>query len=490
MEISGIYSSLQPVRRGDVVQLVFGKKDFVMKVYDKPRFSFELTNMFSLRQIAVFNQHVITLREASRGVVIVEAFIRNNLQWSQTINALTIYSMEMVVGNGGVFVLIHGDGIIHLPNGTNIQQGITRVLVRFTLNGQMIAYTTIQGPDLVGVLYDYGEENAAIYGSTKRTLVINGATVISESAPYSFAVALSPTLNPSEILTTDNMSIVKISAGNGDIALIEEIDGVATLFFFNNNDTSWSVALGLFEVSEIQVFDNFIAVVGNEFEQRKYVVYQFNFDGTQINKSILPFEGNVIDTQLAYDNNRFLLYAIIEVEGGRSLVEYNIYDAIIVWSTPVLLNALLVSGTTELVVVGSGSNIQAYTKRLPALIGAVSEVLWPIQGTGSTGSTGNTGRGCPTGFHGCTGCPECESECTGGFSGGCCPDNILPGCILPYVVRVDFILTKAFAPVIPGQEYFLDLSNRITTDEMLDRYIGTALDFERVLMLATGSLAP
>lgn len=491
MEFSGRYSSIQPVQKGDVVQLVLGREGFVMKVYEKQSFAFERGNLNVLKRIVIFNEYIITVRETNRGNIVIEAFVANVSIWSQTITALTVFDLSLVVGNSGVFLLMNADGVITLPNGSTIQQDPTRVVIRFSLrDGTMIGYSTIQGPTFIDIIYDNEINVALLHGNSTTPLIINGINIVDKSSLYSFIVSLSPTLTPTNTLIVDDAIIDRIAAGRGNIAYTERINGETELSFYTIGGSSWTKSLGVFNVAELEILNNFVAVLGNDPVAQTWTLYQYTFDGTEINNVILPVEGVIRNTQLAFNQNRFILYTIHDLQEVNPvesfLTEYDIYDDVVVWRTPISQSSTLLTGDVSLVAIGNENNLTVYRKRLPALIGAVSEVLWPLTGTGTTGQTG-----CPPGFHPCSGCEQCEAGCTGASDvSGCCPDNILPGCRLPYIVNVDFILTRAFSPVIPGQEYFLNTNNEISIDERSNRYIGTALDRERVLMLATGSFAP
>lgn len=485
MEISGTYSSIQPVTKGDLVQLVVNKEGFVMKVYEKASFSYLRDDFNEIKAMSIFNEYLVTVRELNRGNIKIETFLKGVSIWSQTIVGLSIVDLSIEVGNAGIFLLFSGDGIITLSNGVLINKGPVRVLNRLELkSGNLIAYSIIQGALELNIIYDQVTNISLIAGNTNKPIVINGVTVINKNNPYSFIIPLSPTLISTQPLIVDNALIEEIAVGNSNIAYTVTINGQVELSFYSETST-WTKNLGAVKVLELEIYDNFVAVVAKDLVQNIWAIYQYTFDGIEINDTTLPVEGFIRLTKLAYNKDRFILYAIVDDRETNptksSLVEYDIYDDVIAWETPIDLGANFLTGDISLVSLGTNDNLTVYNKRLPALIGAVSQVLWPTSGQSG-------GTGCPPGFHPCR---PGENPCTGltGGTGRCCPDNVLPGCRLPYIVTVDFILTKAFAPVIPGQEYFMSTINKDITDvETGNRYIGTALDKERVLMLATGGL--
>jgi hypothetical protein len=497
--ISGTYSSVQSLQVGDVVQLVLGQDGFVMKVYEKSTFAYELNNLTALQAIAVFDIYTITVQETNRGNVVVQAWTGGISVWSQTITALTIFNVAVVAGAAGVFLLINADGVITLPNSVVIQQssGTINILMAFALsNGQMTAYTTIQNPTIINLTYDNANDVSLIYGNATVPLIIGGAVIIDQSGLYSFAVFLSPTLTPSTILAVSGIVITQLAAGSGNIAYSVTSFGSTTLFFFGADGTTWSHDLGVFTITEIAIYPGFVATLGFGLIESEFSVFQYTLTGVQINMAVLPFIGFIILTQFAFNGIDFILYAVITNSLTNptiaTLAEYNVFDDVIAWSINIPVTTTLLAGVNSLVAIGfDGNTVDAYGKRFPAVVGAVSAVLWQPGVTGGTGA-------CPPGFTMCTGsCPNCfgsgctgPSGATGGVTGSCCPNNVLPNCLSPYIVQVDFTLTTAFAPVIPGQEYFLDASRQITTNEVATKYIGTALDSQRVLMLATGSLAP
>lgn len=497
--ISGVYSSAQSLQVGDIVQLVLGQEGFVMKVYERSTFAFELDNLTVLQATAVFGNYVITVQETNRGNILVQEWTAGTLVWSQTVTALTIFSVSVVAGAAGVFLLINADGVITLPNSVVIQQstGSINILMSFALsNGQMTAYTTIQNPTVINLTYDNANNVSLIYGNATVPLIIGGATIIDQATLYSFAIFLSPTLTPSTILAVTGIVITQLAAGSGNIAYSVTSFGSTTLFFFGADGTTWSQDLGVFTITEIAIYPGFVSILGFGLIESEFSVFQYTLTGVQINMAVLPFIGFIILTQFAFDGIDFILYAVITNSLTNptiaTLAEYNIFDDVIAWSINIPVTTKFLAGVNSLVTVGfDGNTVDAYGKRLPAVVGAVSAVLWQPGVTGGTGA-------CPPGFTMCTGsCPNCfgsgctgPSGTTGGVTGSCCPNTVLPGCVSPYIVEVDFTLTTAFAPVIPGQEYFIDANRQITTNEVLTKYIGTALDSKRVLMLATGSLAP
>src|SRR3972149_3075976 len=387
MQLSSIYSSIQPVQVGDVVQLLYGKKDFVMRVYDKSTFGFDLRNLSTIKQIAIFENHTIIVREISRGVLAVNFYDANILVWSRIINALTIYETQLAVGEAGIFVLFQGDGVITLPNGRVIQQGLVTVLVQFSLQGDVSGSTTIQGPNYTNITYDLQTNRISIFGASSKPLIIGGSTIIDKSSLYSFFVFFAPTLIPiNPPLVADDLSVELAAAGKNNIAFTDTVEDITTLYFHGTLGQDWSVILGTFDVDELGIFNNFVALVGKEVNQEKLTIYQFDFNGIQVSKTVLPIEGEVLQTKFASGDNRFVLYTTTVIPGGHVLTEYDIFDDIITWTTPLNFKPDFLGGTITSIVVANDSRLESYGKRLPALVGAVSEVLWPDQ-TGQTGQT-------------------------------------------------------------------------------------------------------
>jgi hypothetical protein len=484
MDISGTYSSIQPVKKGDIVQLVLGKNGFVMKLYEKGILISDILNLLTLWQIVVFDNNIYITQKVSRGVVNVKSYNKSDLLWSQTINAMTIFQIYMATGTNGVFVLIRANGNIFIPGGPVIHQNTDTVwvLIRFSLQGQMIAFTTIKNPDTMQILYDTEKNVAVISGTSTNALTIGSITVVNNDKLYSFIVYLSPGLLPTTTIVVDNIIIDHIAVNNGNIIYTKVEAGITTIYFLNtNNENSWNQSLGILTVLNLSIFDSFITILGFELVETSKFVFKYDLIGTLLTKQELQFEGNISKSQFAYNGVTLLLYTIAHINTDKHLIEYNLSEDVAIWSTLLPPDYQLLGGTNSLVSVGSLSNMRIYGKRFPALVGVVSEILWPTNGM--------VHPGCPPGFHQCTQCPPCEG-CTGSqFIGQCCPDNLLQGYKAPYIVKVDFIITKGLSPVVPGQEYFVGPKGNVNTDE-LGIYLGTALDNERVLMLATGGFNP
>lgn len=476
MSVSGQYYSLQRVEKGDIVQLVFDQKDFVMRVYERGVPGSTIDKLSGTLQIEMFGNDLYILRQPITGEIVIEKYLDNVLIWSRSVFAFNFFSSSIAVSEGGVYLLTRADGVIQLPGGGSVQQGPGWVLIRISSEGHVIATTAITGATDIQVTDNNGEGNAVIFGNATQPLVMNRQTVIDKTTLYSFAIFVSPTLGPSDILVVDDIVVTKLAAGFNSIIHIEKDGTDNTLIFNGATGDMWTAELGDVEVQELEVYSGFVAVVVKDNTSLKWFLSQYSLAGELISKIDLPIEGDILTTQLAFNEARFLLYAISSIEGGRLLTEYDGFEDTLVWSVSVPNDTNMVAGVVEKVAVHYSNTVRNFVKRLPALVGAVSQVLWP----GGTGTTG-----CPPGFNPCS----CPTGNTGCIPPGCCPIHILPNGQAPSVVIVDFLLTSAFAPVIPGQEYFLDIQRKLTTVELPKRYIGTALDDTKVLMIQTGNLA-
>jgi phage tail protein X len=308
---------------------------------------------------------------------------------------------------------------------------------------------------------------------------MNNTVVIDKTSEYAYVITLSPTLTPECILVADNIVITDIVANGGNIAYTERHDNITTLNFVGvgpdeqcaNSDISWTVNLGDFTVGDLIFYGTVIAIVGQT-NNLVIQVLQYNIDGTLKASQVLPDEGTVLAYQFAVVGNDFLLYTIADnLIFGRELVEYNVIDNILIWTTPIPQDSTLLAGTIDRVATASTNMIKSFTKRWPGLIGVVSEVIAPNYAG--------------------PGCAPFWSPCVVEGVQICCPDNPpLPNTgQAPYVVRVDFGLTSALAPVIPGQEYFINNDGLVTVDDTPpNKYIGTALDSTRVLLKMTGNV--
>jgi len=502
MNISGTYTSLQPVQVGNLVQLVLNRPGFVMQVYEKSMLDYEITNINNLVTTQLFDNYLITVRLAGVGNLVLELYTNSTLTWSQIVTTLQFTNISLVVGSTGIFLLFDSTGITHLP-GVTISQSPITILAQFGFNSNLLAVATINQIINRSTVYDSVGQTIYLYGTSDIPLLINNSTIINRNSLYSFVISLSTSLIPINTLVAENITIDDTAIINGNIAFTETSGSTgisSTLNYVSTGNNGFSTSLGIFETSDIQLYNNFIAILGKDLFVNVWYVYQYAYNGTQIAKTTVSLPETIQEATLSYNGNRFIVYGISKLSGGEYVLsEFDIYDNIEVWTTPLPPGAINLTGLISEVSVSYPANncpsntcpvtitnccsntIRVYGKRLPYLVGAVSEVIWP-NGTGTSGPSG-----CITGFSPCTMCPTSCTGCTG--MPVCCANTLLPGCVVPYIVRVDFILTKAFSPVVAGQEYFLNLAtNSITRDEILGRYIGTALDTQRVLMLSTGCL--
>ncbi len=491
MDVSGTYLALQFVEVGDLVQLAYGREGYVMLVYERPFFSHQIIGLSNVRHISLFNDIVYAVSRPSPGTVTIQAFARQggllatvatntgqNLSlvppptipiWSQTITMMTTYSTNVMVGPGGVYVLIWGDGNFLLPNANTVQQANVRVLLRFGLDGVFIGYTTIQGALAADIIYDYGSNEAVIFGNANDPLVIAGDLVINRLSPYSFVISLTPSLLPDKVLQADDIIITDIAANGTNLVYTHREDGNTILNYLGVDGGDWHTSLGAFTTGDLGFFTDTIAVVGtNDNIPTETRIILSDITGQNITNRVLPTEGVTELYQFAVDSDAFLLYAISSIPGGKQLIEYNVQDDILIWAVSVPDDVNLLTGTTNAVSVGDNNTVSIFGKRWPGLIGVVSELL--VQGW--------AGPGCPPTYQPCS--PDV-----------CCPTlPPLPNTgEPPQVIKVDFGLTSAFAPTTPGQEYFIDNNGDVTTDETPpNRYIGTALDATRVLLKMTGNV--
>jgi hypothetical protein len=498
MNISGTYTSLQPVIVGDLVQLVLNRQGAVMQLYEKQILNYEVPNLNNLITMQLYGDYLIVVRLPGIGFLSLELYTKGSLTWTQTLTTLQFSNISLVIGSSGIFLLFDSVGITHLP-GVSISQSPITILSQFGFDSNLLSVCTISSTTSRSIVYDNTANTIYLYGTLSTPLRINNSTVVNRNSLYSFAISLSTTLVPINTLVAEAITIELLAVNNGNIAFTERNGSSTSLNYVSVDNTGFTVSLGLFTTYDLQFYSNFIAVLGNELLVNAWYVYQFLFDGTEIAKTTVSLPQTIEEATLAFNLDRFIVYAISRLAGGNYILsEFDIYDSIEVWSTPIPPNSTNLSGVTSELTISypttgcsntgttcpSGTTccsntIRVYGKRLPYFIGAVSEVIWP-NGTGTTGPSG-----CIEGFSPCSECPIGCTGCTG--SPICCSNVVIPNCGIPYIVTVDFIKTNAFSPVIAGQEYYINiLTGRVTTDETLGRYLGTAIDDETVVMLSSG----
>lgn len=481
--ISGQYSAIQPVGVGSVVQLVFNQENFVMLVYDLPDPGPIISDTSIITNVGILGLFVVTVRQQNRGTIVIETYNSRVLVWSQLIFALDITDIDLIVTDVGVAVSMITAGVVNLPNNTNITDGYSNLIVTFDLpTGVVTGTTTLTGTTGIKLGYDRGLEALFFFGITTGILSVNDVPLITDQGEdlYSFAILLSPGMAPTRFITV-NMAIPLFASFDGNFLYNQVLPSTVTVLTYVPIDPTqvWITSLGVLDVQEIEMYPDFIAVVGLDIFGVPHII-RLTYTGAQLD-SAQPWTStqNIITlaTQVAVGPTKFILYLLTEEQGQKFLYEYDFANMVIVWRISVPLATNLIAGSVELVAAATLQDLSIFTKRLPAVFGMVSQVLWPAAIPPS-----EPDDVCPPGFHqGNPGdCPEGVVPC-------CLPNNILPNGQLPYIVIVDFLLTEALAPVIPAQEYFLGPNGLVTTDSSSKIYIGTALDTKRLLMLTTGN---
>lgn len=489
MEISGQYYAIQNVAKGDLVQLVYGQEGFVMRVYEKSKFLYTVNDTNVLQGIGMNGTSLFVLSETLHGNLRIYRVDNNVVVWTQAVNGANFSHLDFVVGNDGVYLYMVGDSVITLPNGISIQDTHLKVLVKFSLSGTLMGFSNIKGPYEVKMAYDFQINEMVMYGNSTEPLYMNNTLVIDRHILYGFIIGLGSTLSPLKIIESLGTIIVRLAAGNGSIAFTNVTDALTYMHFINNLGEDWSVILGNVTVRNIEIFANFIGVVAqDDYTPTNWILYQYAFTQQKILEAPLPVQGIPIHTAFAAGPNRFLLYIIANNMGGAILTEYNVFDDVVAWSIPIPVDPLYVAGDISSVSVAYTNSVLVFGKRLPAVIGVVAEIYQrgtgPTCGTGfvyTPGLTGCVNPG-PTGYTGPTGCVSCPgpTPCP-----TCIVPYVLPNGLRPQSVKVEFVLTTALAPVIPGQEYFINSQGNATQSDINTRYIGTALDSTRVLLLST-----
>lgn len=462
MSISGQFASIQPVSVGDIVQLVYGQEGYVMKIYETGNFANEISGLRDIVALAVYGTVTYSVQRLATGLEIT-AWANGVMQWSRTIVVHLPTSIEMAAGAGGVYLVFFVESAnVSLPGGVSVASSPTFIVVRFSSTGDMIAYTTLTGVLHPKLTIDAGLSTAVIYGSSTKPLVLGKKTIISDTTLYSYAIILSPTLAANRVFKESDVVILHLVSNSANIAFTDREDNLTTLSFHGGTN-NWNNSIGDLVSDDLIVFPSSVFVAGRVEDTNDWSIYQFAYSGNQLAQIQIPIPITdiILKTIFSYNGTRLLLYVISVLEDeSMVLSEYDVFSDVIIWRTAIPSNTILIAGSNETVSSSTSTTIDTYGKRLPALAGVVAQVLSP---TGSTGSTGST---------------------------GCCHDSTfdyppLPNGTQPFVVIVDFLMTSAFAPVIPAQEYYLGDNQRATVIPDNSRYLGTAIDNNRVILAAT-----
>lgn len=487
MEISRQYYSAQSLLRGQLVQLEENMEGYVTALYDRRTLSSSL-NLQQIKVIRVWENMAFVLNQQSRSQLILSAFTTTLFEpknsgnplanvrpsWSGTFSALDFANIQMVVGDTGIFVSFFSNGNVFLPNGSSIQQTPAQILTRLSLDGQVVASTFIQGSDLINITFDNSTKTAVIYGNSNLPLVISRRVIISRTmSPYSFVVFLSLSLVAEKTFVDDQTVVELLVAGNKNIAYIDQNN---YLFYYEENGNNWDVSFQGYNVLNLLINNNTIIIVFRDNSTGKYYFQNYDISGNVFRSGNIPITGTVITASMNLQNTNRLFVLVLR-EDILYVEEYDLLQLVRIMSKSVPNNSIFVSGSDSLMGVASTSNLQLYQTTMTRLVGVVSQILTPSP------TPLPPGQQCPPGFYPCVDCPPCNNRgCTGFPIDGCCPEQLLPNCKAPMVVQVDFGITTALAPLIPGQEYFIDSQKRLTTDSSSNRYLGTALDSTTLYM--------
>lgn len=501
--------SLQTLQVGEIVQLAYNQEDYVIKVSDIGDENAIVPNLASIMSMATYEDVTYLLRTTSVSVTIIEAYRESRLIWSSRITALNnLYTNDrnvyLTAGSGGVYPIIHGDGIIILPDGTNIDASGELgawVLMKYDHDGTYRNAAVIRGVDSISSKYDMGDNVPIVYGVASGNITVSGLRIITMSGLYNYVLTFTSDLSPGQGLILHDGMLLLIASYSRNIVYTEFIDGVSEITFLGADGTTWSENLGIYRVDELEIYEDFLAVVARSMlnPNTPHIVVQFTYEGDQIFRADIPFNGIVITTTMAYDGARFLLYAVISSPAQYAVEEFDIFNNVVVWvetiAPPVSVDYedYFLSGSIETVSVARRGDVSipdTYTelvtfgKRFPHLVGVIKEILLPYQGTGPIMS-------CPYGYEPCATCTTCFPNCElpDNPSVRCCPITLLSGCRVPFIYIMEIGITTAYSDLVPGQEYFHDPSNNlITTDSLAGPYMGTAITSTMFYMLRIGGV--
>lgn len=471
--ISGEYLAIQSVSVGTPVQLVLGQDRRVRQIYQIGQFGFDfevptqtvitlavfITGVGSILYVVNQTQDGLTLTAYRLNIpgrcCPTDTTVTTTL-WSASTACFNPTNIQLVGGDGGIFLMFYSSNIVTLPNGVTLPGIPQAALQRYSpVNGRVLNWTVLQGDPAVKITYDPGLSLAVLYGSTQENIILGTVTVFAPNPPalYSYVIILNASLGVQRSIAEPGITISLLSSYGGNIAYIQALE---LIYHSADGTVNWIAQLMNITPYILLVLPNGVFIVGVG-----GTISTFTPNGVLLSNLAIVLPGTFVTAVFAYSDNVVLTYILSKVGGDTPhnvLSEYNLFDLILTWRSEIDVDLNIIAGTTEWVSAGSAIAVDVYTKRLPRVIGIVREII-PVEDARNAELMSLEGS----------------------------PSDVNLQQLTSIPVIVDFTVTPALAPLIPGAEYFLD-SQRVINTTNTGRYLGTALNSIDFLISQSGEV--
>lgn len=512
MDISGVYYAVQEMEVGTLAQLVYGEENVVSKVFEVAQYSETVVSKPGFKAFGVsgVGLNIVYVYEVSPGILEIDADY-GGTKWIRTIRCGTPVECELIVTPTALYLQIYCDSDVIIP-GMQVIKGSKDtkrwIIIKINSGGTAVAFTVVNYAQTVNMVYDVKTENISLYGVSNNLLKFNTGTLVSTSGNFSYIVALSTLMVPVLKTYKQNYDLIYLDSRNANLLLADKINGIVRLSYIesNKNIPTWVADYGLSELLDVNQFDNFIAFVGKDAESGNYVSYVINNFNQLLSSSTISTSGTITMGALGYKDYKLLFVYMSEDENGIHMSEYDVFSDYEIWSyTLDITKPYQIGAAFGRIVIYSNDKFEFYIKRYPSLIGVVSQVLYPCP-------EGQTGCWCDQPADCCENNDNCppglqnvlknlksyqnnnkNNKCVSNQEEVECRDvtnpngdaDAQPSRKNPRIVKVDFVMTKAYKNLVPGAEYYINSVGEITTNTMNTKLIGTALDKQRLLLSST-----
>jgi hypothetical protein len=496
MNIQGAYYTFDSaVNVGSIVQIVQGQDNFVMLANETSEFENTFTLNNTIRLTGLYKEYTYFATKIAVGTLEITCFQNGTLLWINTISTFSTKTEAMIVTPTGVYFNIQGCGGRWLVGSEVIittSDPYTTIIQLDLLTGRLIEYgyyRNIENSKLTldtstDFLYLYGYTNGPSYFETNVEPMINIPGL------YSFLIQLGAIMNPIQIIYTENVvtTFSSVSSGINTSTYIDTTNNVVLSTLNLEEQTKWEVTLGTtstISVLNLIIGAGYIALFllknGTDYTIDIYETVQTTVTITPSISTPINFGSMELDQSCFSINVDAILYLYVTtidpINFQSYLSEYIGVSGQFVWTTLIPFRPLHLSCSENNTLVSYDKLSHRFTIKWPYTLGVVSELLWPIEAN-------------PCGANAYLKPSDCCGQ-----PGTCVP---VPASSPPYeitsVVKVDFLITEAFynnpnitVPIIPGQEYYITSTGKLTLDSIGNDFFGTALDSKRIYMVRNGA---
>ena len=492
------YSSVVPVNKGSLVQLVPGRDGYVSPVYKLGYYSGTIFIDNTFKSVAISGPNAINrveVIETVRGnieepnITQGESNIRGQIgtnNWNLKMTYGYLYSASAQIINNTVFLLIQADGPVNIINSPSITLlNKSWALIKISSFGLVENVVTISGVEgNLGISYDHGTSgiNICLYGLSNTNIHLNGnpLIVISNNSLYSFIINLTPNLTVQFSLNLPDIRITNLDINNNNIVYtfclpgesLTDIKNVQNIQNIQTSQICTAISQGsisnsclptsknalriipatllapinippieISQVLNLEMSNDRIILVGKVTGQNTYAYYILDFSGNIITTNPINL-GNVpitiINSQIASSGDIPTLYLIGQDNTSVHLIEYSLKYNTEMWSYT-LTNLSLADFNYNILI--SSNSVSVYTNnRIVTFIKRFPALIGVVSSVIDTSN--NT-------------------------------------------VMVDFVQTDALSNLIFGEEYYIDDNGNLTNVSNNNYFIGTALSASKLLMIST-----